>query len=211
MDRNSPRPTFVIRDLETLRVVVDPLHRQIYEVLRPRPQTIKQVAGQLGLAPSRLYYHFNQMEGAGLIRVVETRQVGNLTEKVYWVVASEVEVDPDLLSVDSQAGPETRDAVVELLSATINTAREDLIRSIAARRLALEQGAEEHPRQVFLMSEMQAITEERAEEFRQRFLALLEEFKAAGSQAEGEDGSDRQAYGLLVAFYPSYYYPEQGE
>ena len=49
---------FVINDLETLKVVADPVRNQIMEVLEKKPQNVKEVAEKLGLAPSKLYYHF---------------------------------------------------------------------------------------------------------------------------------------------------------
>jgi len=66
---------FIINDLETLKVVADPVRNQILEVLEKKPQNVKEVADKLGLAPSKLYYHFNMLEKVGLIKVVESRQV----------------------------------------------------------------------------------------------------------------------------------------
>lgn len=98
MEKIKPLPTFIIRDLATLKVIAEPLHTQIYGALVQEPLTIKQVGERLGIIPTKLYYHFNLMEGAGLIRVVETRSVNSIIEKLYWVIAENLELDPDLLT-----------------------------------------------------------------------------------------------------------------
>ncbi len=98
MEKIKPQSTYIIRDLVTLKVIAEPLHTQIYAALVPEPMTIKQVGEQLGIAPTKLYYHFNLLEGAGLIRVVETRAVSSIVERLYWVIAENLEVAPELLS-----------------------------------------------------------------------------------------------------------------
>ena len=55
MEKISERlPVLTIKDLETLKVLADPLRLQIIEVLAPEPQTVNQIAQQLGLSRSRL-------------------------------------------------------------------------------------------------------------------------------------------------------------
>ena len=87
MEENTPAGTFTISDLDTLRVVADPLRNQIVELLIMEPQTVKQIAERLGLAPSKLYYHIGLLEKHGIIEVAETRMVANLQEKDYRAVA----------------------------------------------------------------------------------------------------------------------------
>jgi len=99
MQKLRTQETFVIRDRDTLKVVADPLRIQILETMVGEPQTVKQVAGKLGLAPSKLYYHFGLLEKHGLIEVVETRAVANMTEKLYQATASDLRMEDGLLTV----------------------------------------------------------------------------------------------------------------
>ncbi|MBX6342634.1 MAG: helix-turn-helix transcriptional regulator [Thermomicrobiaceae bacterium] len=78
---------FVIRDLETLRAVSDPLRLRLFELLRGGPRTVKQLAAALDLPPTRLYYHVGQLEAHGLVRVVDTRVVSGIIEKRYQATA----------------------------------------------------------------------------------------------------------------------------
>ena len=48
---------------------------KIIELCAARPHTAREMAGRLGLAPTRLYYHINLLEKHGLLVVDETRTV----------------------------------------------------------------------------------------------------------------------------------------
>lgn len=93
-----------------------------------------------------------------------------------------------------------------LLTATIDTTREDILRSLQARYLDLEQGAAQHPRRVVVTRQVSRIPEERAQAFQERLVALLEEFKAADVASD-----DLQTYAFTVAFYPSFYFHHTDE
>jgi DNA-binding transcriptional ArsR family regulator len=191
---------FLIRDLETLRAVSDPLRVQIVELLLNDKQTVKQVAEKLGLAPSKLYYHFNALENLALIEVVETRMVSNMQEKSYKATASYMDVDPALLNLATDEGKET---ISTVLSSTIDATREDILRSLHARQFQLEQGAEEQPRRFIINRVTSRVSEERIQELQDRLGALIQEFEEEDKKPKS---SKLQAYALTVAFYPSFYF-----
>jgi hypothetical protein len=85
----------------------------------------------------------------------------------------------------------------------LETTREDIIRSLEARRFALDQGAEEHPRQVVIYREVSKLSDKQANELIARIKALTKEFEAASNQEKGEDV---QTHALTIAFYPSFHY-----
>src|ERR687885_168224 len=87
----------VIRDLETVRLISDPLRLQILEALRKEPRTVKQVAAQLDVPATNLYYHVRLLEQRGLIRVTDTRIVSGIIEKRYQTVAYRLSIDRRLL------------------------------------------------------------------------------------------------------------------
>lgn len=197
MKKTKEPKSFRIKDLETLRALSDPLRMQIVELLAEK-LTVKQVAEKLGLAPGKLYYHFNTLEKLGLIEVAETHMVSNIVEKVYHSNADMVNVDPSLFSFSKEGENESLNMVI---SSTIDATRDDLIRSLQARQFQLEQGAEEQPRRVIINRVISRLPEERVAEFQDRLVALLKEF-----EDEKNTSSDLQPYALTVAFYPSFYY-----
>lgn len=199
MHTSSP---FLIQDRETLKVMADPLRAQILDILLTDPHTIKQTAARLGLAPSKLYYHFKMLEQHGLIEVVETRQVANLTEKHYRAVAPRFELAPGLLATNTEEGKANAN---EVLVSIIDTTRDDMLRSLQARYYQLEHGAPEHPRRVIINRLVSRLPEAKVTEFQDRLCALLEEYEAADSPGISPDTFP---YAFTVALYPSFYFEE---
>lgn len=193
---------YIIRDLETLKVVADPVRNQIMEVLEKKPQNVKDVAEKLGLASSKLYYHFNMLEKVGLIQVVETRQVANLIEKYYQATSSFIDIDPTLLNFSTTEGKEN---LFTMVTSTIDTTREDLLRSLQARSLQLEQGVAGKLRAVTLSRYLSNLDDEKADEFHKRLEDLLEEFIDADSK-----DPEQQTFAMTIAMYPSFYFRDLG-
>lgn len=199
MTKNADKKRFHISDLETLRAIADPLRVQIMELLEGQALTVKQVAEKLGLAPSKLYYHFGALEKLGLIEVAATRMVANMLEKTYQSAADSLDVDPALFKF-SKGGD--NESINILLASTIDATREDLMRSLQARQFQLDHGVEEKPRRIIINRVVSNVSETRIEEFQERFVKLIQEFEEADSLSKTND----QTYALTVAFYPSFYF-----
>jgi len=81
-----------------------------------RPRSAKELAKIAGVAPDRLYYHLNKLEGAGLIRVSGYRELGGgKVERIYAAVEHEPPGD--------EATPEE---VTQFLEAMLEATRVDL-------------------------------------------------------------------------------------
>lgn len=197
-------PMLIIKDLETLKVLTDPLRLQIIEILAPKPQTVNQVAQQLGVSPSLLYYHFHMLESAGLIRVVETHMVNNMMEKTYWITADTFEVEKDLLNFTSNAG---RENLTKVVTAALDATREDILRSLQARRIELDRGATTNPRDMVIKKLKKRLRKATYQHFVDAFNALMQDFSELPDESgeEGEVGS----YAVACFLYPSFAYDEE--
>src|SRR5215218_10360712 len=104
----------VVSDLEMLRLISDAVRIQLLELMRGNQRTVKELAAELGVPPTRLYYHMNLLEEHGLIRVASTRLVSGIVEKRYAVTAARLSVDRALLAPAGEpaAGLETHLAFV---------------------------------------------------------------------------------------------------
>lgn len=204
-EQYQKQPVLIIEDLETLKVLTDPLRLQILEVLNQAPQTVNQVAEKLGLSSSRLYYHFNQLEAHGLIRVVETRTVNNIIEKWYWVMAEEIEFDKDLLNFSLESGQEN---IVKIIISSLESVREDMTRSLQARKYNLDQGAKRFSREVILTNIKKRLKHDTYLAFAKRFKDLMDEFSKIPD--EPANGENINVYSLACYLYPSYYYENEG-
>ena len=106
MKKTQDKKRYHVSDLETLRAIADPLRVQILELMEGQSLTVKQVAEKLGLAPSKLYYHFGALEKLGLIEVAETRMVANMQEKKFRSNADLLDVDPALFNFSKEGDNE---------------------------------------------------------------------------------------------------------
>ena len=195
---SSPEPdykgVFVIADLETLKVVADPLRLQVIEELRDAPSTVKEIAAVLGVSATRLYYHVNLLEQHGLLRVTETRLVSGILEKHYQTTADRISVDRALLGPDR---PLQDEGVEVLLAVILDEARGEIRRSIRDGRIDV---AKEAPleRGLVLGRLWARFTSDQARAYVDRFHELNDEFVQI---AAGND-SDQQTYEILFGFYP---------
>ena len=205
VDEFTPAPVLMIHDLETLKILADPLRNQILEILAPQKLTINQIAKKLGLSPSKLYYHINLLEKFGLIREVDAIVKANIIEKVYWVSAYECKMDHNLCNFST---PEGQESVITAMVAPIESTRDDMMRSLEARATALDQGAKEHPRQVVVYRDVRRMSDAAADRFAERIKEVVEDFEQFLDDGESEDTHMRA---LTVAFYPSFYYESSEE
>jgi DNA-binding transcriptional ArsR family regulator len=96
-EQSGGRPgQLLIKDVAAFKALADPLRLQIlFELGDEGPRTVKTVAATLGVAPTRLYYHFKLLERAGLIRVASRRLVSGIEERHYEAVADSVGPAPE--------------------------------------------------------------------------------------------------------------------
>ncbi len=194
--QGQPAPLHTITTLEALKVFSDPLRQQIIEALLDGPKTVKQIAADLDLAPTKLYYHVNLLEEHDLIMVTETRIVSGIIEKHYVAAAHEYLIERALLTPGQNAGGEVLKIAFD---AMIDPIRDELRRSFALGLIDMSEDAEQHKR--FRMWRAPSrLTPEQAEAFYARLMALVEEFSAA--KDDDPDG-EKQAYSLLVSIYPT--------
>ena len=203
-EKNQRDDMFMVSDLETLRVLTDPLRLHILEVLDAKPQTVNQVAEKLGHSGSRLYYHFNLLEKHGLIEVVETRMVSNMLEKLYWLTAKDIEIDKSLLEFSKD---DVQEGLVSLISSSLEATRKEMLRSLQARSYQLDHGARPVPRDVMIQSTRKRLTDETYQAFLEKFRGILQEFRDLPE--ETGLGDDINTFSLACYLYPNFYYEKK--
>src|SRR5687767_13347850 len=154
---------FVIGDLETLRLLTQPLRLHLLETLRTgaAPMTVKELAQALGTPPTRLYHHVKLLEERGLIRVAGTRLVSGITEKRYAVSAARIGVDRSLLDPANQGGDDL-DALDVLLSVLLDEVRGEIRRAVRSGLIDLSLSSEDRigPRRLILGRKWYRFTDE---------------------------------------------------
>lgn len=190
----EPAPEFTITSLETLKVFSDPLRQQIIETLLDGAKTVKQVAAELDLAPTKLYYHINLLEQHQLICVTETRIVSGIIEKHYQATARRFMIQRSLLT----PGQADSNVVDTVLDAMLEPIRAEIHRGINSGVIDMTDDAP-RARKLRIYRELSRLSETESEEFHNRLEALIKEFNGFRNASENDD---QQAYTLIIGIYP---------
>jgi DNA-binding transcriptional ArsR family regulator len=196
-----------ISDVETLRVLADPLRVRILEAFGHHgrePITVKQIARTINEPLTKLYYHVNLLEQHGLLVVASSRLVSGIVEKRYRPAAQRFEVDKSILAGGAAPVHDAmRSMVASIFTATV-TEIDDAVHAGRAR-LDEDEADEADGEAVVLSKGLGRLTHAEAVAFRTRLRALYDEFgrhsDAASSTGLDETG-ERHPFGLVLAFYP---------
>lgn len=181
-----------IDNLDTIRLLADPLRMRVMSAFADRadvPLTVKQLAAQLDVRPTRLYYHVNLLEEHGLIKVASTRVVSGIVEKSYIAAARSITIDRELLKVSPAGREATAASIVALMQATATEIADSL-------ETAPAQTADEK-RQMHVGKSGAHLSPEAHAEFFKRLNGLLDEF--TDKYGTSNEAPNRA---LFVAYYP---------
>lgn len=102
-----------------MRGVLSPLRRRILAELR-EPASATSVAARIGETRQRVNYHLRELERAGLVELVETRQRRGSVERVVRATARTVVIAPQVLG-DGSTDDQDRFAAETLLTTLTRT------------------------------------------------------------------------------------------
>jgi DNA-binding transcriptional ArsR family regulator len=193
----SPVARREVNDVATLRAMSDPLRLAILRVLMfdadvdPRIMSAKEIAAELGEPQTKLYRHLKQLEEAKLIEVAETRVVSGIIEQRYRTAQIDLRLSPALIN-DTGA----RDELMTTVGAVIDEYRQELRRNLRVNRVDMRPSSD--PNSVGFVLQVgyaRRMNVERAREFRDRLIALIDEFEAVKEDPGGTDVH------LLIGWY----------
>lgn len=189
-----------IDDPKTIKVLSDPLRLRIIRVMsegartEPRIWSVKQLAEEIGLPPSKLYWHVKQLLAVGLIQVAEIGLVGGIVEQRYRVAQASLQIKVQGLA----DAPESRDDALAMADVAVEMFFRDFEAALGSGRTYL--GSAEslaHPpyvRSVGVVAD-HMLSQAKAAEFAARLHELVTEF------TEYEHEPDGVKVNLLTVFY----------
>ncbi len=183
-----------IGDIETLKALSDPLRLRIIETMVRRAEpawSVKELAAVLGVPPTRLYHHVEQLVAHDLVRPVERRVVSGIIETRYRVVALSFQLDRRMFAGGSE---EARTALHETLVSVFNSARHEIEVGVHLGTIDLTESAPPE-RRLLLSHGALRLVPARAAELRARLIALIEEYAL-----EADAGA--LPFGTVLAVYP---------
>lgn len=191
----TPAEVFIVEDLETLKVLADPLRLRIRELMS-EPTTVKQVAAEIDMPPTKLYYHINLLEKHGLIILVDTRIVSGIIEKHYQVSATRVQVAKHLLSPDSTPDGE---GFALTISTFFDAVREDLLQSVRDGTVEWNDEGERY-KGLSLHRGSLRLTDEQAAEFYSKVEKLFHEYVHLSDSQKAKEGA--KSYRSFYTLFP---------
>jgi DNA-binding transcriptional ArsR family regulator len=192
-----PAEVFLVDDLETLKVLADPLRLRLRELME-KPTTVKRVAEKLDMLPTKLYYHINLLEKHGLIVLVDTRVVSGIIEKHYQIAAKSVRVAKHLLSTGTDPEGEGLNLTIGTL---LETTREELMESARAGMVEWDDEGERHKGISFHMGTLN-LTDEQAADFYHEVESLLERYHDLSDEQQDKNGEHLKSYRALYLLFP---------
>jgi len=192
----------VVEDIETLRVLTDPLRLAILRVVmrdahvKPRLMSVKEIAEELGEPQTKLYRHIRQLEGVGVIRDAETRLVSGIVEHRYAPGQRELRIEGSVLG---RMGEDDASASV---AAVIDGFRDHFVTLIRSGGVRLWPSADEGDThddytRARLASMSSKLSPAVAADFHARLGALMEEFQE----------TDRDEDGVEVSLFAAWFVP----
>jgi DNA-binding transcriptional ArsR family regulator len=192
MTEPAIQPLRVVEDLETLRVLTDPLRLAIMRVImkdahvKPRLMTVKEIAEELDEPQTKLYRHIKQLESVGVIRDAETRLVSGIVEHRYIAGQHELRIDGSTLF---QLTP---DDASTSIGAVFDAFRDHFLSLIRKGQIRLWPSATEGDRdddygRAQLGSMSSRISPALAADYKARVAALIKEFEALERDEDGID------------------------
>ena len=179
--------------LDQVRALSHPLRLRLMELFATRPRTTMQAAEALGQPPTRLYHHVAALEGAGLVRVRETRAKRGTTEKYYETMPAVLHHDDLKGALESPAGRRDISALGVLV---FDQARNELIQALA-------RGLGEPPRTVFAVRGVAHLSRAEAKRMAGRLLGVLKRERARRKRARAAGARrSNERYALTVAMVP---------
>jgi len=183
-----------------LKALANPLRQQLLDQFSRGPATTKQIATTLGLGRTRLYHHVAKLEEAGLLRLVETRQVRGAMEKYYETAANSMRIDRDAIegpSAELVQGILTQGVVDSLLNNVRSEVAEHLARDRSKSKKRSGEGAQDV---MFAATEIVAPEGDIAA-FKEQLLALIEKYSVPEKVSDSPSNLGTK-YRVLLGCYP---------
>ena len=180
--------SFMVRRLDQVKVLTDPLRQRILGAFMVEPSTTKQIASRLGEKPSKLYHHVDALARAGLLELKETRQNRGTIEKYFQSVATHFTIDNSLFP----SLPDRTSRVLEKLNEVFDATRAGFVGSNSTTATEVDEGLKPLLERVEVRGSADQIRE-----CRRKLLAVLQECRRVGGGA----GSEEQQLGCAISVF----------
>lgn len=166
------KKTKVLSTIEQVKAYNDPYRMEIllnfYKL--NHPATGKEIADIMGEVPSKVHYHIKKMEKAGILGLVNTKEIKGIVAKYYEPTADEFEIKNEY--VDETSKKVMYDEVSKTINKIYDTAKYEYLDQLKKNRdkNSKKHGFIEYATEIYL-------TDEQIDEFREYLNKLSESNK----------------------------------
>ena len=86
-----------IDNIKLLKVISDPIRKQIIDVLYDDPLTASEIADEINFPKDKIYYHIKKLQSSGILIIAESEKVKGITQNKFINAAQKFEIDESLL------------------------------------------------------------------------------------------------------------------
>ena len=197
----------IVQDIDTLKALADPARLAILELVMgnyARTWTAKEMAAVVGMPPKKIYYHLGLLEQQGLLQVRATQVVNGIIEKHYGAGQESITFqrgdhpaggDPAVGDPARSTGPAaSAEEMGQVVTTLFDEVHANILAGLRSGAAVMSREAPNEKRVVVSYTTV-GMAPERAGEFRDALLAVVEQFRAAGTPEE-------PAFELLIAIHP---------
>ncbi|WP_048600428.1 winged helix-turn-helix domain-containing protein [Rubeoparvulum massiliense] len=174
------------------KALLDEKKQMILRSIEHEEKSIKQIADEVNLPSSRLYYHMNQLEELGLVELVRTEYKGNMKENYYQSTLPATRS----FTFDGQLAKENASLlfmqIYDYFNQGIQALEQELVKDPVPT-------AEDADVEVSMMKGIQ-LTKEEWKQLNQQIRELVQKFQSASSSHEPKNTKNSYQYFLMT--YP---------
>ena len=89
--------TLRIDNIKLLKLISDPIRKQIIDVLYEDPLTASEISDEINFPKDKIYYHIKKLQSAGILIIAESEKVKGITQNKFINSAKKFEIDEKLL------------------------------------------------------------------------------------------------------------------
>ncbi len=153
MDSFTPATFHIVDSPQELKAFTDPLRTRILAILARRAATNQKLADLLGEPPAKVLYHLRVLLDVGLIRLIHTQVKGGNVEKYYRAIAFEFGLRPGTSFGLASVGAQLEQVREEATASASLWPDQPVQFDTRARPLAAERAAEFYDRLLALVDE----------------------------------------------------------
>jgi DNA-binding transcriptional ArsR family regulator len=173
----KPKKLLVLREQPRIKAYVHPTRILILRMLARKKMTVSNIARKLSVHPANITHHIRLLEKAGLIKLVEKKDISKNIEKYYRAIAGHF-----VVSFDKTKNYSKKALALSILRNDLST--------------AIKTAGQNNKDEIITVIKIARILPQDIKKLQEKIIALIREFSRY-------DSSKGKAYTMNISVYPN--------